>query len=272
MGTAGLKTAISSGKHRSSLRSWLPWLAKGLLAVADQGVFAVSNFLLNVLLARWLAPADYGAFALAYSVFLFLLIVHNALVTAPMLVFGAGKYRERFPEYLGILLRGHFALMLLGSAMLVMTAFLLGNRYSIVVERAFLALSVAAPFILLLWLLRRAFYARLDPRLAAASGGIYLIVLVAGTVALRSVRLLSPSTGFLNMGLASLITSLLLLFRLRPTLTTDASTIRAVATDHWAYGKWVAAGASPTGSRTIFISYCCLPGSGCLRLERSELF
>ena len=205
----------------------------------------MSNFLLNVLLARWLAPADYGAFALAYSVFLFLLIVHNALLTAPMLVFGAGKYRERFPEYLGILLRGHFALMLLGSALLAVAAFLLGDRYSVVVERAFLALAVAAPFILLLWLLRRAFYARLDPRLAAASGGIYLIILVAGTVALHSVRLLSPSTGFLNMGLASLITCLLLLFRLRPTFATESGTIRAVVTDHWSYGRWVAAGAGP---------------------------
>ena len=245
MGTVELKVATATGKRRRTVRSWLPWLAKVSLAVADQGVFAVSNFLLNVLLARWLAPADYGAFALAYSVFLFLLIVHNALVTAPMLVFGPGKYRERFAEYLGILLRGHFALMLSGSALLVVAALLLGNIYSVVVERALLALAVAAPFILLLWLLRRAFYARLDPRWAAASGGVYLVILVAGTVVLRSARLLSPSTGFLSMGAASLITSVLLLARLRPTLKTDSPTIRAVATDHWRYGKWVAAGAGP---------------------------
>lgn len=244
LGTVEIKV-VNAGQHRGTLRSWLPWLAKGSFAVADQGIFAVSNFLLNVLLVRWLAPADYGAFALAYSVFLFLLIVHNALVTAPMLVFGAGKYRERFPEYLGILLRGHFALMLPGSALLVVAAFLLGNLYSVVVERAFLALAAAAPFILLLWLLRRAFYARLNPRWAAASGGVYLIILIAGTLALRLVRLLSPSTAFLNMGLASLITCLLPLVRLQPTLTTDSPTIRTVAADHWSYGKWVAGGAGP---------------------------
>ena len=65
----------SAGQSRGTLQRWLPWLTKGCLAVADQGVFAVSNFLLNILLARWLAPADYGAFALAYSVFLFLLLI-----------------------------------------------------------------------------------------------------------------------------------------------------------------------------------------------------
>jgi O-antigen/teichoic acid export membrane protein len=245
LATVDLGVDSLNGQLRDTLRSRLPWLAKGSLAIADQGVFAGSNFLLNVLLVRWLTPADYGAFALAYSVFLLLLIVHNALLTAPMLVFGPGKYRERFPEYLGILLRGHFALMLPGSALLVATAFLLGSIYSVVVERAFLSLAVAAPFILLLWLMRRAFYARLDPLWAAASGGVYLVILIAGTVALRAADLLSPSTGFLSMGVASLITSALLLIRLRPKLATDSSTIRDVATDHWKFGKWVAAGSGP---------------------------
>lgn len=235
----------SAEQPRGAFKRWLPWLTKGSLAIADQGVFAVSNFLLNILLARWLAPADYGAFALAYSVFLFLLLVHNAVVTTPMLVFGQGKYRERFPEYLGILLRGHLALMLPGSALLVVVAFLLGKVYSTVVEQAFFALAVATPFILLLWLLRRAFYARLEPVWAAASGVVYFVILVVGTAALHAAGHLSPSTGFLSMAAASLITSAILLVRLRPAMATNSSTIRAVAIDHWSYGKWVAAGAGP---------------------------
>jgi len=235
----------SAGQSPGVFGRSLSWLTKGSLAIADQGIFAVSNFLLNVLLARWLTPADYGAFALAYSIFLSLLLIHSALLTTPMLVFGQGKYRERFPEYLGILLRGHLALLLPGSALLVVAAFLLGKVYSPVVERAFLALAVAAPFILLLWLLRRAFYARLEPAWAAASGVVYFVILIAGTVALHADARLTPSTGFLSMAAASLITSALLLARLRPVLASDSTTIRAVAADHWSYGKWVAAGAGP---------------------------
>jgi len=228
-----------------SWRQILSWTTKGGLAIADQGLFAGSNFLLNVLLARWLAPADYGAFALAYSVFLLFGVFHTAILTEPMLVFGPGKYRERFPEYLGILLRGHFALMLPGAALLAATAFLLGWLYSPAVERAFLALAIAGPFILLLWLLRRAFYVRLNPGWSAVGGGVYLAILLAGILALRNAGRLSPATGFLAMAAASLITCLILFALLHPKLATESSTMRAVATDHWRYGKWAAATAGP---------------------------
>jgi len=229
-----------------SWRQILSWTTKGSLAIADQGLFAGSNFLLNVLLARWLAPADYGAFALAYSVFLLFGVFHTAILTEPMLVFGPGKYRERFPEYLGILLRGHFALMLPGAALLAAAAFLLGWLYSPAVERAFLALALAGPFVLLLWLLRRAFYVRLNPGWSAVGGGVYLAILLAGILALRSAGRLSPATGFLGMAAASLITCLILFALLHPKLATESSAMRAVATDHWRYGKWAAASAAPS--------------------------
>jgi O-antigen/teichoic acid export membrane protein len=243
---------------RASLKGWLPWVGKGSLAILDQGLFAGSNFLLNVLLARWLAPADYGAFALAFSVFLLLGILHSALVSAPMLVFGPGKYREHFSEYLGILLRGHFKVMLPCVALLAAAALLLGRLYSPAVERAFLALAIAGPLILLLWLLRRAFYARLNPGGAAAGGGIYLLILLAGALALRAAGRLTPATGFLTMAAGSVIACLLLLVLLRPTFATDPATVRAVAADHWRYGKWGVAGAGP-GWVTDNIYFLVLP-------------
>ena len=253
-----LETLSRPEPLRASLTAWMPWVGKGSLAVLDQGLFASTNFLLNVLLARWLAPADYGAFALAYSVFLLLLVFHNAMFTGPMLVFGPGKYRERFPEYLGILLRGHSALMLPGAALLAGVAFLLGWLYSLAVERAFLALAIAGPFILLLWLLRRAFYVRLNPGWAAIGGGVYLLILLGSILTLRTAGRLTPATGFLAMAAASLITCLILLVLLRPTLATDSSAIRAVAADHWRYGKWVAAAAGP-GWVTDNIYFLVLP-------------
>lgn len=240
-----LETLSRREQLRASLTGWMVWVGKGSFAILDQGLFAGSNFLLNVLLARWLAPADYGAFALAYSVFMLLGVFHNAIFTEAMLVFGPGKYRERFPEYLGILLRGHFALMLPGAALLTATAFLLGWAYSPAVERAFLALAIAGPFILLLSLLRRAFYVRLNPGWAAVGGAVYLLILLASILTLRTAGRLTPATGFLAMAAASLITCLLLLVLLRPTLATDSSAIRAVAADHWRYGKWAAAAAGP---------------------------
>lgn len=239
----------SRGQRLASLRGWVPWVSKGSLALGDQSLFAGSNFLLNVLLARWLAPADYGVFALAYSAFLILLVFHTALFTGPMMVFGSGKYRTRFSVYLGILLQGHLLLTLLGAALLSIAAVLLGWLYSPAVERALLAMAVAGPFILLLWLLRRALYARLNLGWSAAGGLVYLSVLLSCALVLHAVGRLSPVTGFVAMAVASLVACLLLLVVLRPTLGRDISAIRAVATDHWRYGRWLAAAAGPAWVR-----------------------
>ena len=183
----------SAEQPRGTLRRWLPWLTKGSLAIADQGVFAVSNFLLNILLARWLTPDDYGCFALAYSVFLSFLLVHSALFTTPLLVFGQGKYRERFPEYLGILLRGHLAFDASGFGAAPGGGISCSERCTRRSWRgAFVALAAAAPFILLLWLLRRAFYALLRPCMGGGQRHGCSSSCVAATAMLHAAALLSP--------------------------------------------------------------------------------
>src|SRR5437016_5946098 len=44
------------------------WFKKGFFAFLDQGLFACTHFLAKLPLARWLHPAQYGAFVMAYSV------------------------------------------------------------------------------------------------------------------------------------------------------------------------------------------------------------
>src|SRR5829696_8092535 len=87
-------------------RPLISWLEKGFWAVADQGLFATSNFVLNIMLARWLSPQDYGAFAAMFAVFLLVGTIHTGLLTEPMLVFGSARYKDRLSEYLGTLLGG----------------------------------------------------------------------------------------------------------------------------------------------------------------------
>jgi O-antigen/teichoic acid export membrane protein len=201
---------------RAVFQRLFPLATKGGLAILDQALFAGTNFIVNILLARWLTPAEYGAFALAYSVFLLFGTFHTASLTEPMMVFGSGKYAGHFEKYLGILVRGHFTLMLPSGLILVVAAFLLGRVYSTSVERAFLGLALAAPFILLLWLVRRAFYVRLQPAWAAAGGFFYLVFLLGFMSALWAGQRLSPVTAFLGMGVGALAVSVFLLFRFQP--------------------------------------------------------
>ena len=225
------------------LAKLVPWATKGGLAVLDQALFAGANFAVNILLARWLTLADYGAYALAYSIFLLFGTFHTALLTEPMMVFGAGKYAEHFERYLGILLRGHFRLMLPSVFILLGGSFLLGRVYSVSVQHAFLGLALAAPLILLLWLVRRGFYVRLQPAWPTIGGVFYLVFLVTVIYGLHVGGRLSPQTTFLGMGVIALAVSAFLLLRLNPSWVAAQGnpTAAMVVADHWRYGRWAMA-------------------------------
>ena len=60
------------------------WTTRGFWAVVDQALFAVSNLIINVLLARWLSPQEYGAFVTAYVVLILVGVAHGGLLIEPM--------------------------------------------------------------------------------------------------------------------------------------------------------------------------------------------
>jgi O-antigen/teichoic acid export membrane protein len=233
---------LASGQ-RAALLGSLSWIQKGCFAVIDQGLFAGVNFLVNLLLARWLEPAQYGAFATAYSAVFFLFAAfHTAVLTEPMLVFGAGKYAEGFQKYLGILILSHWGIASLIAMMLALAALVFWRLGSREMAQVMLALALSSPFILLLWLLRRAFYARVQPQWAAAGGALYLVLMLTGMYGLYWGHWLSAVSALMVMGLASLAVSLWLSTILRPRwcFVESTPTPGVVLADHWNYGRWAA--------------------------------
>jgi len=226
------------------LNSWHPevqtlrrWATKGGLAVLDQALFAGTNFLVNILLARWLEPEGYGAFALGYSLFLLLGTLHTALWTEPMMVYGAKRFREAFGPYQGVLIGDHWrfgfaAALLFLSAALAFAG--LGRRE---LALSFGGLAVAAPTVLYLWLVRRGAYVHLEPRLAAFGGALYLVIYLLLAFFLLRLGFLNEATAYLAMGLAALLAGKAILWRL-PKGTGQAVDPREVRTLHWTYGRW----------------------------------
>ena len=49
------------------------WRMPLVLSVLDQGLVSGAHFGLNVVLARWTSPAEYGVFAVTFGIFLFIL-------------------------------------------------------------------------------------------------------------------------------------------------------------------------------------------------------
>lgn len=227
------------------LRKAVPWAMKGGLAILDQGLISGTNFLIGILLARWLLPGQYGAYALAFGVFLLLTMIYGSLLLEPMGVFGGSTYRGCLRGYLASLLWIHLAItsvILLVLGLSAGTARVLGLPDGL--PGALAGVTVAAPCILLFWLVRRSFYLELSPAGAALGSGLYCAFVLGGLYIAYWRRLASPFTAFLLMGLGALATGAFLLILLRSKLQSNraAPTVREAWRKHWAYGRWALAG------------------------------
>jgi len=228
---------------RASLTGWMPWVGKGSLAVLDQGLISGSNFLIGILLARWLAPEAYGAYALAFSIFLFLAGFHSALLLEPMSVFGPGSYGKCLPAYVGKLLRLHFVLAFFLTSLVVAGIAVL---HYFTADRALMpalwGVCIAIPLILFFWLCRGAAYMKLAPGLAARGASAYCLVVISLLLLIQRFGWLSSFTAFLIQSLAATPAAILLLASLRPQLDSGSGpSSSAVVRQHWRYGRWVVA-------------------------------
>ncbi len=178
---------------------------KGGLAILDQGIFTGSNFVITILLARWLSPEQYGSYAVAFAIFLFILMFHQALMLEPMLVFGGSVFRNCLRGYLKALLLLHLGISLVIVIVLGVSAgvaFKLGPASSL--PSALVGVAFAAPSILLFWLLKRTFYLKLSPAPSAAAALLYCALTMGGLAVVYKHGLLSVFSALLLMGAGSL--------------------------------------------------------------------
>lgn len=220
------------------------WIRKGTLALTDQGMISGSNFAISVLLARWFAADRYGAYALAFAVFLLVSQLHQALLLEPMSVYGSSSFRGKLRHYLGALLWMHGGTVALISVLLAaagLGVFLTGH--SVVLAGALFGVSLASPGILLFWLVRRSFYLELQPASATQGAVLYCALVLLLLRSANSFNLLSPFTAFLIMGMAALITSITFLRKLKPItqLSLNELSLSETSSLHWAYGRWALA-------------------------------
>jgi len=217
------------------------WLRQGGWALVDQALFAGTNFLTNVLLARWLAAPEFGAFTVGFSVFLLLGTVHTAFLTEPMLVYGARQDAQALRKYFGGLVHLHAGLAALGAVGLVglgamqwvLGAHSLGGVLG--------ALALSAPLILLLWLLRRACYVLPRQRDAAVASSVYLVLTILAISFLRLADALSGATAVAAMALASVPPGVWVARRLAISRASLGwSEARAVLARHVRYARWAA--------------------------------
>jgi O-antigen/teichoic acid export membrane protein len=208
-------------------------------ALLDQAFFSFGNFAVGVLLARWLPAEEYGAFVVAYSVFLLVATVHTAAIADPMVVFGPGRFAGKVGDYFRALLATHAGLVIATSIVLCLAGVVSSHIWAGSLGATLIALSAAVPCILSSWLVRRAFYVDGNLHLAALGGFVYLAIAILAMGALHAVGWLSPTSALLIMGLASALVAFWLGRRHWKLSEHDALiTPRVVARTHFEYARW----------------------------------
>ncbi len=224
------------------------WGLKGGLSILDQGLYSGANFVFSVLLARWLSPFEYGAYALAYAVFLVFHQLYQSLITDPMGVLGPANYASDLRGYLLVQLTMHFATtapfgLLIGITTLSLASLLSGDKLVFLTDLG--VMGIVLPFVMLPWFLRRAFYVLHRPEVSALGSFVYAISVLAALPILRYVNLLNSYTAILAMGAAGLVSGSFLFLRLR--LVKGASSrlpFSNVFRQNWNYARWLVGSAS----------------------------
>lgn len=223
---------------------FLRWMTKGGLAILDNGLISGSNFLLGILLARWLAPEEYGAYALAFSIFILIGFLYQALLLEPLSVFAGSNYRENLRGYLKKTLWIHWAISLSTGLVIgggALLAKVLGH--SPVLPVALAGMAIATPFLCIHAMARRSFYLKLSPGPAAFGAAFYCAMVVGGVFLVYRRGWLSSFTAFLIMAGAALVGAIVMLWQLNAALdpATGVPKLREIWRKHWEYGSWALA-------------------------------
>jgi O-antigen/teichoic acid export membrane protein len=236
--------AAPAGVFSAPVGPAVRWARRGAVAVADQALFAGTNFLVSVFLARHLDATGYGSFALAQAAFWLMGSAYGAVLTEPMIVFGAGRYGDRFSSYLASLIGAHWRIVLPVAAVTGLAGVLCGHVFGTVLGHALLGLAVALPLILLALLGRAANYARMRPGGAIVGSVLYCTIVLPLLVLLNARGWLTPGSAYLALGLGGAVAGVTTLTGLRPVWTPDRIPFRDLSSEHWAYGRWALATAA----------------------------
>ena len=246
---------------RGRLRMW-GWLSA--LSLVDQGLASGAGFGVNLLLARWMMPDVYGAFAVAFAGFLFVSGFHNVLLLEPMSVMGPSRHAGSLLGYFRAQMVVHAVLVGALSGVSLLGGLLLWKMVPAnPLAGAVIGGSLALPFLLLAWLARRMCYVMRRPGLAIQGSAFYLGFVGAGLFVLAHFGWLEPFSAFVLMGCGSLVSAGLLLLRLelwsRGKNEAEISWSAGLA-ENWKYGKWLLASTVlySTLANMFFISPCTI--------------
>lgn len=220
------------------------WVKKGSSSILDQAFFSGTNFVLSILLARWLAPDLYGIFALSFAIYLFFSGIYNAIILEPISVFATSKYHEQFHQYLSSQFAIHFIVTGILGGFIICVALILNylNVWESILVKALFGVGVSLPFLLLLWLVRRVYYIIQSPSDALVSTFIYSVSTLMGALILNSsIYRGNIFLWYVLIGSASLLSSIPVFFSKKLKVFSEQafSNWKTFFREQWLFGRWI---------------------------------
>lgn len=228
-----------------SIRAWLgsgffkKLLGRESWALVDQSVISATNFLTNVMLARFMGLREYGIFALAWMSVLFVNSIQNALIIAPMMSIGPKQEEKDRSTYFGAVAFQELALVCF-CFVLVFAAVNVSNGFFRHADLRHLALPLAVSALAYQGqdFVRRYFFVTRRDRFA-------LIDDIISYATQLPVLFLLHLTGSLNSATALWVMAGTSLFGLAvgwlwvEPLSLNWGQIKAVSQRHWKVSRWL---------------------------------
>jgi O-antigen/teichoic acid export membrane protein len=220
--------------------------AKSAWSLVDQGLTALTGFCVTFLLARWLSPEVYGAYAIAFAGYLFVGGLHNVIVLEPMSVIGPSRHAGQLREYFRAQMTVHGVLVGICSAGVIgvaLVVWLIAPASPL--AGAIVGSGLALSFLLFLFLARRMCYVWQRPLAATLGSGTCFALTILGLYGLRRFDHVSPLSVFLLVGAASFAGSGAVLRQMGILELRDRSISReriawtSAIRENWLYGRWL---------------------------------
>ena len=208
-------------------------------ALTDQAVVSATNFLTNVMLARFMGLREFGIFALAWMSVLFVNSLQFALVIAPMMSIGPKQAEKDRPFYFGAVVFQELVLVLC-SFVLVLTGLKLfgGDIRHVDVRHLALPLGVSAFAYQMQDFVRRYFFATAKSRYAFMDDSLSYLTQLPILFLLHKVGRLNSVSALWAMAGTSLFGVAVGWFWVEP-LRFEWARIKAVASHHWRLSRWL---------------------------------
>jgi O-antigen/teichoic acid export membrane protein len=242
--SAGANGILQANAWLRSRVTGLPALSRWVTVVysfADQGLAVGATFLANVMLARAETKEQFGMFALSYSVYTFLAGLHNSVVLEPCTVYGSGRYRDRFSQYLRLMVRVNAIVGLLLMMVLLLVCLVLRWVAPQYLSGALWGLAVTIGVLVTGSFLRRVFYLKREAKFAVQASLASFVTVACGLWLATKMQWLNGFTVFLILALGWAVACLALGKKFAPAGSAEPflSSEPGYWAEHWKYSKWV---------------------------------